>query len=147
MIISVDLHHLEEIVTIENYAFDQPWTRNQFKHDIKSDMDSENWIYIMDELVAGYIFGWIIHDEYHLHNIAVHPEYLRRSIGKELLRHIISRGLFCDIKVILLEVSANNISAQNCYKSLGFTQIGIRKDYYSKGDDAILYNLDLIKNG
>ena len=144
MIISVDLHHLEEIVTIENYAFDQPWTRNQFKHDIKSDMDSENWIYIMDELVAGYIFGWIIHDEFHLNNIAVHPEYLRRSIGKELIRHIISRVISRDIKVILLEVSANNIPAQKCYKSLGFTQMGIRKDYYSKGDDAILYYLDLI---
>jgi len=52
-----------------------------------------------------------------------------------------------DIKVILLEVSANNIPAHKCYKSLGFTQRGIRKDYYSKGDDAILYYLDLIKNG
>ena len=147
MIISADLHHLEEIATIENYAFNQPWTRNQFKNDIKSDMDSENWIYIMDELVAGYIFGWIIHDEYHLHNIAVHPEYLRRSIGTELIRHIISRMRSHDIKVILLEVSSNNISAQKCYTSLGFSQVGIRKDYYSKGDDAILYNLDLIKNG
>ena len=147
MIISADLHHLEEIVTIENYAFNQPWTRNQFKNDIKSDMDSENWIYIMDELVAGYIFGWIIQDEYHLHNIAVHPEYLRISIGKKLIRHIILRLLDRDIKVILLEVSANNIPAKIFYKSLGFTEVGIRRDYYTKGDDAVLYNLDLIKNG
>ena len=147
MIIPTALYHLEEIVNIENSVFNKPWTRNQIKNDIQSDLDSENWVYLINELVAGYIFGWIIHDEFHLNNIAVHPEYFRRSIGKELLRHIISRGLFCDIKVILLEVSANNISAQNCYKSLGFTQIGIRKDYYSKGDDAILYNLDLIKNG
>ena len=88
-----------------------------------------------------------IHDEFHLNNIAVHPEYLRRSIGKELIRHIISRVISRDIKVILLEVSSNNIPAQKCYKSLGFTQMGIRKDYYSKGDDAILYYLDLIKNG
>ena len=110
-------------------------------------MDSENWVYVMDGLVVGYIFGWIIHDEFHLNNIAVHPEYLRRSIGKELIRHIISRVIYRDIKVILLEVSANNIPAQKCYKSLGFTQRGIRKDYYSRGDDAILYYLDLIKNG
>ena len=88
-----------------------------------------------------------IYDEFHLNNIAVHPEYLRRSIGIELIRHIILRVISRDIKVILLEVSANNIPAQKCYKSLGFTQMGIRKDYYSKGDDAILYYLDLIKNG
>ena len=138
MIIPVELYHLEEIIAIENSAFNKPWTKNQIKNDILSDLDSENWVYIMDEQIAGYIFGWIIHDEFHLNNIAVHPEYLRRSIGKELIRHIISRVISHDIKVILLEVSANNIPAQKCYKSLGFTQRGIRQDYYSKGDDAIL---------
>ena len=147
MILPAGLHHLEEIVTIENSVFIKPWTRNQIKNDIQSDTESENWVYIMDELVSGYIFGWIIHDEFHLNNIAVHPEYLRRSIGKELILHIISRVISHDIKVILLEVSANNIPAQKCYKSSGFTQRGIWQDYYSKGDDAILYYLDLIKNG
>ena len=92
-------------------------------------------------------FGLKIYDEFHLNNIAVHLEYLRRNIGKELIQHIISRVISHDIKVILLEVSTNNMPAQKCYKSLGFTKIGIRKDYYSKGNDAILYNLDLIING
>ena len=147
MIIPVELYHLEEIIAIEISAFNKPWTKNQIKNDILSDTDSENWVYIMDEMVTGYVFGWIIHDEFHLNNIAVHPEYLRRSIGKALIQHIISRLLSRDIKVILLEVSVNNISAQRCYKSLGFTPMGVRKDYYSKGDDAILYNLDLTKNG
>ena len=117
MIISTELHHLEEIVTIENSSFNKPWTRNQIKNDIQSGMDSENWVYIMDERVAGYIFGWIIHDEFHLNNIAVHPEYLRRNIGRELIRHIISMVISRDIKVILLEVSAKNIPAQKCYTS------------------------------
>ena len=147
MILPVELHHLEDIVTIENFVFNKPWTRNQIKNDIQTKMDSENWMYIMDGLVAGYIFGWIIRDEFHLNNIAVHPEYFRRSIGKELIRHIISRVISRDIKIILLEVSVNNIAAQNCYKSLGFTQQGVRKDYYSQGEDAILYNLDITKNG
>ena len=147
MIVPAKLHHLNDIVRIENSIFNKPWTRNQIKNDIQSNIDSENWVFIMDELVVGYIFGCKIYDEFHLDNIAVHPEYLRRSIGKELIRHIISRVISHDIKVILLEVSANNIPAQKCYKSLGFTQRGIRKDYYSKGDDAILYYLDLMKNG
>ena len=101
----------------------------------------------MDELVVGYIFGWIVLDEFHLNNIAVHPDYLRRNIGKELIQHIISRVISHDIKVVLLEVSANNIPAQQCYQSVGFTQMGVRKDYYSKGEYAILYTLDLIING
>ena len=104
-------------------------------------------MYIVDNLVVGYIFGRIIYDEFHLVNIAVPSEYLRRGIGRKLIQLIISRVISHDIKVILLEVSSKNISAQKCYKSLGFTQMGVRKDYYSKEDDAILYNLDLKKNG
>ena len=147
MILPIKLYHLEDIVTIENFVFDKPWTRNQIKNDIQTEMDSENWVYVMDGLVVGYIFGWIIQDEFHLNNIAVHPDYFRRSIGKALIRHIISRVASRNIKVILLEVSVNNFAAQNCYQSLGFTHQGVRKDYYSQGEDAILYNLDITKNG
>ena len=64
-------------------------------------------------------------------------------MGKELIQHIIIRLISYDVKVILLEVSANNVPSRKCYKSLGFIRMGIRKDYYSRGDDAILYNLDL----
>ena len=147
MIIPAQLHHLNDIIFIEKSAFNQQWTKNQFMNDIQSELDSENWVYVINELVAGYIFGWIIQGEFHLNNIAVHPEYLRRSIGKNLIQHIIARVILRNVGVILLEVSAENIPARKCYQSLGFNQMGIRKDYYSKGDDAILYNLELNTDG
>ena len=147
MIIPAQLNHLDDIVSIEKSAFNKPWTKNQFMNDIQSELDSENWVYVIDEIVAGYIFGWIIQGEFHFNNIAVHPEYLRRSIGKNLIQHIIARVILRNIGVILLEVSAENIPARKCYQSLGFNQMGIRKDYYSKGDDAILYNLELNTDG
>ena len=147
MIIPAQLHHLEKIVAIENSSFNKPRSYAQIKSDIQSEMDYENWVYLMDELMVGYIFGCIILDEFHLNNIAVHLDYLRKSIGKKLIQHIISRAISRNIRIILLEVSANNISAQRCYQSIGFTPMGVRKDYYSIGDDAVLYNLDLTKNG
>ena len=147
MIMPAQLNHLDDIVSIEKSAFNKPWTKNQFMNDIQSGLDSENWVYVIDELVAGYIFGWIIQGEFHLNNIAVHPEYLQRSIGKNLIQHIIARMILRNVKVILLEVSAGNIPARQCYQSLGFNQMGMRKDYYSKGDDAILYNLELNTDG
>ena len=147
MIIVAEMHHLKEIAAIENSSFDKPWSDNQIKSEIQTEMDSENWVYLRNKLVVGYIFGWIILDEYHLNNIAVHPDFLRRCIGKKLLQHVIVKVISLNIKVILLEVSTNNIPAQKCYQSVGFIQMGVRKDYYSKGNDAILYNLDLIKNG
>ena len=108
-VMPVELHHLEDIVTIENSVYNKPWTRNQIKNDIQAEIDTENWVYVMDGLVVGYIFGWIIQDEFHLNNIAVHPEYLRRSIGKALIRHTISTVTYRNIKVILPRYIKNHI--------------------------------------
>jgi len=143
LIISTQISQLDEIIAIENISFEKPWTRDQIKDDIQANIDSENWVFIEDDKVVGYIFGWIIQNEFHLHNIAVHPDYLRKKIGRKLIQHIISRVADQKVNVILLEVSVNNFSARKCYQSLGFIQTGIRKDYYSKGDDAILYNLEI----
>ena len=143
MIISAHLSQLDEIVSIENSSFEKPWTRNQIKGDIQANISSENWVYTLDGKVVGYIFGWISQNEFHLNNIAVHPEHLRKKIGKKLIKHIILIVADQKVNVILLEVSVNNFSARKCYQSLGFVQTGIRKDYYSKGDDAILYNLEI----
>ena len=143
MIISAHLSQLDEIVSIENSSFEKPWTRNQIKGDIQANISSENWVYTLDGKVVGYIFGWISQNKFLLHNIAVHPDHLRKKIGKNLIKHIILIVADQKVNVILLEVSVNNFSARKCYQSLGFVQTGIRKDYYSKGDDAILYNLEI----
>ena len=143
MIISAQLSQLDEIVEIENSSFKKPWKRSQLMDDIRNHIDSENWVFVQAKKVVGYIFGWIIQNKFHLHNIAVHPNYLRKKIGQKLINHIISRVADQKVNVILLEVSVNNVSARKCYQSLGFVEVGLRKDYYSKGDDAILYNLEI----
>ena len=143
MIISAHLSQLDEIVSIENSSFEKPWTRNQIKGDIQANISSENWVYTLDGKVVGYIFGWISQNKFYVHNIAVHSDHLRKKIGKKLIKHIILIVADQKVNVILLEVSVNNFSARKCYQSLGFVQTGIRKDYYSKGDDAILYNLEI----
>ena len=143
MIISAQLSQLDEIVEIENSSFEKPWKRSQLMDDLRNNIDSENWVFVQDEKVVGYIFGWIIQNEFHLHNIAVHPNYLRKKIGQKLINYIISKVADQKVNVILLEVSVNNIPARKCYQSLDFFEVGVRKDYYSKGDDAILYNLEI----
>ena len=147
MIVPAKLEHLEEIVAIENSSFKKPWSKTQIESDIQSEMNSKHWVYLIDGLVVGYIIGWIILNEFHLNNFAVHPDYLRRGIGKQLIQHILSKAISHDIKVVLLEVSVNNIPAHKFYVSIGFIPFGVRKDYYSKRVDAILYKLNLINNG
>ena len=136
-----------DIYYIEQKMFSNPWTNQQIKDDILSTLDSENWVYINNNRVIGYILGHVIVDEYHLNNIAVHPNFIRMKIGTKLILHVIMQLKVKNIRTIYLEVSQKNIIAQRCYQSLGFTKVGLRKGYYLNGDDAILYNMDIINNG
>lgn len=144
MICSARINQLDEIFSIEKTSFIRPWTKNQIKKDLQDCLSSENWVYELNGNVVGYIFVSKIEDQFHLNNIAVHPDFLKKKIGSSLIKHIIMRAKNRKINFILLEVSINNISAQRCYKSLGFVQVGIRRNYYSQGDDAILYDLEIV---
>ena len=143
MICSARINQLDDILSIERKSFTRPWTRNQITKDLQNGFNSENWVYKLNGNVIGYIFVSKIEDQFHLNNIAVHPDFLGQKIGSSLIKHIIMRAKNRKVNIILLEVSINNITARKCYKSLGFIQVGIRKNYYSQGDDAILYDLEI----
>ena len=144
MIVSAKINHLNEIFIIELKSFDNPWSFNQIKYDLEKNTTSANWVYIQNNQVVGYVMGFQVNNEYHLNNFAVHPNYIRNKIGTRLILHIASNLKLKEINVILLEVNSNNIPARKCYESLGFKSVGKRKNYYSKGEDAILYNLDIL---
>ena len=111
--------HQDEILNIEKMVFSQPWTRKQLKTDLTLLTSAENWVYLQCQQVAGYILGCKVMDEFHLNNIVVHVDFQGKYIGSALIEYI------C-------------VCLQNQ---------GIRWDYYTKGDHAFLYHLDLINNG
>ena len=147
MIQSAKEKHLEEIFNIEKMVFPKPWSKKQLENDINCSVNSENWVYLKNHKVVGYILGWKIKNEYHLHNIAVHTNFQRKHIGQSLIEHIIKYFKNQDVNRIYLEVSCENIPAQKLYNSLNFNQEGMRMDYYDKGDHALLYYMDLVTNG
>ena len=147
MIVQVQSKHLSDIIKIEKLSFNHPWSEMHFKKDIKKNDISINWVMVEDGKVIGYIFGWLIENEYHLNNIAVHPQHRRKGIATKLLLKLINSVKIKNAEKLFLEVRADNVPAKKLYKSFGFTAMGVRKNYYDKGNDAILYNLELIENG
>ena len=39
---------------------------------------------------------------------------------------------------VSLEVRPENAAALGLYRAMGFTQIGLRKNYYARGEDAVI---------
>ena len=65
------------------------------------------------------------------------------SIAKKLTQKLISYFEVSDFNKILLEVRQSNDIAMSLYKSFGFKQYGVRKNYYVN-EDANLFHLEKI---
>ncbi len=72
--------------------------------------------------------------EYEVHTIGVDPAYQGRGVGRRLLDELLN---FAAGGVVHLEVRTDNVPAIALYRSLGFTQVGLRRRYYRvSGADA-----------
>ena len=138
----VNIADIDEIMLIENYSYKNPWVRSHFKNDINS-KSSMNYIYRKDKKILGYLFGYLIKDEYQLNKITVKEEFRSQKIGKLLFSHCLNQLVDLNVKCVQLEVSSLNLIAQRFYKKIGFIRVGMRKKYYSEFEDALLYNLEI----
>jgi len=100
---------------------------------------------VKDNLVVGYGGVWLILDEGHITNIAVHPEYRGIGVGNAILEALIEICKIEQITSMTLEVRKSNTIAQNLYKKYGFLEEGIRKNYYTdtKEDGVIMWKYNL----
>jgi len=75
---------------------------------------------------------WCIHDQGELANIAVIPELRDRGLGAYLLDHVLEVARDRGVESLYLEVRVSNVRARSMYRSRGFEEIGVRKDYYEQ---------------
>lgn len=72
--------------------------------------------------------------EYEIHTIGVDPEYQGRGIGRRVLDELLN---IAGGAVVHLEVRTDNEPAIALYRSVGFTEVGVRRHYYRiSGADA-----------
>ena len=137
---------LAEVLAIERVSFASPWTRQSFLFDLHDNPFARSIVVrpASGGAVIGYGCTWHVHEELRINNIAVHPEWCGRSIGRALLRRMLEEGREAGCRVALLEVRPSNLTARSLYESEGFVQIGRRKNYYrAEREDALILALEM----
>lgn len=138
-ILSLKLEHIDSVLIIDTLCFPTPWSRESFQKEIENNKFARYIIAKKGEVVIGYAGMWLILDEGHITNIAVHPEYRGIGTGKLLLEALIEICKIESVNSITLEVRKSNLVAQSLYKKYGFVEEGIRKEYYGDNrEDAII---------
>ncbi|OPX84522.1 MAG: ribosomal-protein-alanine N-acetyltransferase [Pelotomaculum sp. PtaB.Bin104] len=136
--------HLDHVLEIERSSYAAPWSRQVFFSEIQNKF--AHYIVAMnDGLVVGYIGMWLILDEAQVTNIAVHPSYRSKNIGRMLMLEMTKRAVLRGINRMTLEVRPSNLAARHLYTTMGFIEKGIRKRYYTDNneDAIIMWNYDL----
>lgn len=132
---------LNEIDLIEQDSFKEPWSKEAYEKEILNPLATYRVITVNDEVVA-YGGFWKIIDEADINNIAVKKEHRGKGFGKMLMNALIEEAKKQNIKAMTLEVRVTNKSAIALYKKLGFKESGIRKNYYSDKEDALIMWLE-----
>lgn len=133
------LADLSAIMDIEHRSFSSPWSEQTLHEEITGKEWSKTVVAALAEKPLGFMIYWIVVNELHLLNLAVHPDVRCKGIGTLLLGHLIDVARIERVDDIFLEVRVSNRRAQVLYHQFGFKPVGIRRRYYAdNGEDAIV---------
>ena len=113
------------------------WSRRQWTNEFKKE-DIKILGLFLSDLLIGICVYIVILDEAQINFFAVNQKYRKKGYGSYLIRYLIKECEKSNINRILLEVSHTNIIAEKFYSRFEFVTVGIRKNYYKDGSDALL---------
>lgn len=138
-IADVSLEHIAEINELEKLCFSLPWSRQALISQLPDDMHMFIAAIGDDGQVLGYVGMMYVLDEGYISNVAVSPEHRRLGIADTLINALIDRANEKELSFVTLEVRKSNVPAIELYIKNGFSEVGLRKNYYTKPtEDAIL---------
>jgi len=133
---------LEEILAIEKVSFADPWSRRLFKETLSFPHSVNFVLQGATGAVLGYINFYLIGEEAHMLNLAIHPGWRKKGLASQLLNHAIDFLKQRRATHFFLEVREGNLGAIRLYSKFGFEHIGRRKRYYVEtNEDALVMHL------
>lgn len=131
---------LDGVLALEDASFNNPTTREWYERELER--PDVCFIYVLrlpGHPVAAFCAFWLVADQAHINNLAVLPELRNRGLGTQLLEGVIAEAAHLGAAELTLEVRESNTPALQLYQGAGFTQVGERKNYYTKPvEDALL---------
>ncbi len=132
---------LAAVQAIERAAYEFPWSRGNFIDSLHAGYLA-HLLYDEQQTLVGYFVAMAGVDEMHLLNLTVSPAQQRRGHGRWMLDALLEHCRTHSAAMLWLEVRIGNDRARTLYKRYGFSEIGIRRNYYpaSTGvrEDAIV---------
>lgn len=142
---TMNVDDIPKVVEIENLSFNTPWSEKAFNLELTNNKNALYRVIRSDDRVIAYGGMWLLFDEVHITNIAVHPDFRGKGYGNIILEDMLRVSKEANMSAMTLEVRVGNVAAISLYKKYGFVSVATRKGYYqdTKEDALIMWNYDV----
>jgi len=113
------------------------WSKKQWANEFK-----KKGIKVFGLLFANLLIGicvfHVVLDEAQVNFFVINKKFRKKGYGTFLMKYLIKQCEKLNINKLFLEVSESNSIAEKFYSRFDFFTVGIRKNYYKDGSDAVL---------
>lgn len=138
---------LAAVLSIEEETYSFPWTLGIFRDCLHVGYNC--WVYETGNQIEAYGVMSMGAGEAHILTLVVQEASRGKGLGSSMLQHLIDIARRHKAKVVLLEVRPSNTVAIHLYHKLGFSEVGLRPNYYpaSRGrEDALIMAMSLVQD-
>ncbi len=140
MIKRLDKQNLNAILEVQK-GFIDGWNKEMLISSFNNPLFYAYGFFEEEQLIGFITLGKS--DVLDIETVFVKQDYRHQGVGKTLIEKAVNLAKELNVDGVLLEVRRGNISAVNLYKKMGFTEIAVRKKYYSGEEDAIIFKKEL----
>jgi len=119
------------------------WSKRQWANEFKKENINIIGLYLSNLLIGICVFHLIL-DEAQINYFVIKKRFRKKRFGSYLMNYLIEKCKKSNVNKLFLEVSQSNITAEKFYNRFDFFTVGIRKNYYRDGSDALLKEKNLI---
>ena len=119
------------------------WSKNQWDNEFNK-KGIKVFGLLFSNLLIGVCVFQVVLDEAQINYFVVKQKFRRRGFGSHLMNSLLKECEKLNVPRLLLEVSQSNNIANKFYDRFDFSTVGIRRNYYRDGSDALLKEKKLV---
>ena len=134
----IEQKDINSILLLEKLLYKDPWGKQNFESELSHNDYAYMYVLEHNDVILGYAGFWLSYEYATITKVSINPAVQKKGLGYYLFNVLINKAIELGATSFSLEVRESNLVAQRLYEKSGFQKKGIRKGYYSDGENAIV---------
>lgn len=141
----MSINDVHQVAKLEEEIFHnglETWTEGMFIEEFSHE-DRLWWVAHDQGTIVGYAGAQLIGDDVQILDVGIIGTHRNQGLAKRLLARVTYDAMMLGAQTSSLEVNEANAPALALYERLGYETVGLRKNYYGTGKNAVVMQVKL----